>query len=121
MKGVIGVIEGKPSERLKKLLERKSVVGIFERDRDAVRVREGDRERVHAEAIASPPDAGVASQGLVVVDALAEVVVGEAMVNPDTYLIAGAVAVAILSLLGLLALWHDNAAAKKAARAPKGD
>jgi hypothetical protein len=42
VKGVIGVIEGKPSKRLKKLLERKSVVGIFQRDRNAVRVREED-------------------------------------------------------------------------------
>jgi predicted ribosomally synthesized peptide with SipW-like signal peptide len=30
------------------------------------------------------------------------------MINPDTYLIAGAVAVALLGGMGLLALWHDN-------------
>jgi hypothetical protein len=42
VKGVIGVIERKPSERLVTLLAQKKVVGIFERDGDTVRVRGND-------------------------------------------------------------------------------
>ena len=35
------------------------------------------------------------------------------MINPGTYLVAGGAALAIMGVLALLALWHDNRAAAR--------
>ena len=42
------------------------------------------------------------------------------MINPSTYLVAGAVALAIFALFGFVALWIDSAAAKRAGKQSAG-